>query len=118
MIQISALYAFISIFLMAITYLGLRRTSSSQRDLMAIFQGTMFQLTRWLQTTLQKNRVITSEDGWRPSIIAMTRFAEHRLGHFDLLRWICHRHGFGQFIPCLLIIRLPATKKGVAVLTG
>ena len=101
MIQISALYAFISLFLMAITYLGLRRTSSSQRDLMAIFQGTMFQLTRWLQTTLQKNRVITSEDGWRPSIIAMARFAEHRLGHFDLLRWICHRHGFGQFIQFL-----------------
>lgn len=101
MIQISALYAFISIFLMAITYIGLRRGSSGQRDLTAIFQGTMFQLTRWLQTTLQKNRVITSEGGWRPSIIAITRFGERRLGHFDLLRWICHRHGFGQFMQFL-----------------
>ena len=98
MIQISALYALISIVLMAIAYLGLRRSHQGQRDLAAIFQGTMFQLTRWLQTTLQKSRVISSEGGWRPSIVAVTRFGERRLGHFDLLRWICHRHGFGHFI--------------------
>ena len=98
MIQISALYALISIVLMAIVYLGLRRGHLGQRDLAAIFQGAMFQLTRWLQTTLQKSRVISSEGGWRPSIVAVTRFGERRLGHFDLLRWICHRHGFGHFI--------------------
>ena len=98
MFQISALYAFISIGLMAVTYLGLRRSHKGQRDLTAIFQGTMFQLTRWLQITLQKSRVISSEGGWRPSIVSMTRFGERRLGHFDLLRWICHRHGFGHFI--------------------
>ena len=60
MIQISALYALISIVLMAIAYLGLRRGHQGQRDLAAIFQGTMFQLTRWLQTTLQKSRVMAS----------------------------------------------------------
>ena len=98
MIQISVLYTFISISLMMGTYLGLRRSRNGQRDLTAIFQGTMFQLTRWLQTTLQKSRVISSEGGWRPSIVAVTRFGERRLGHFDLLRWICHRHGFGHFI--------------------
>ena len=98
MIQISALYALISIVLMAIAYLGLRRGHQGQRDLAAIFQGTMFQLTRWLQTTLQKSRVMTSAGSWRPSIVAATRFGERRLGHFDLLRWICHRHGFGHFI--------------------
>ena len=98
MIQISAFYALVSIVLMTITYLGLRRGHSGQRDLAAIFQGTMFQLTRWLQTTLQKSRVMASEGGWRPSIVAVTRFGERRLGHFDLLRWICHRHGFGHFI--------------------
>ena len=98
MIQINVLYAFISIFLMLAIYLGLRHTHRGQRDLTAIFQGTMFQLTRWLQITLQKNRVISSEGGWRPSIIAVTQFGERRLGHFDLLRWICHRHGFGHFL--------------------
>ena len=98
MVQINLLYSFISVGLMVAAYLGLRHSGRDQRDLTAIFQGTMFQLTRWLQTTLQKSRVITSEGGWRPSIVAMTRFGARRLGHFDLLRWICHRHGFGHFI--------------------
>ena len=98
MIQINVLYAFISIFLMVVIYLGLRHSHRGQRDLTAIFQGTMFQLTRWLQITLQRNRGISPEGGWRPSIVAVTQFGERRLGHFDLLRWICHRHGFGHFI--------------------
>ena len=98
MIQINVVYAFLSIILMVAIYLGLRHSHKGQRDLTAIFQGTMFQLNRWLQITLQKNRVVSSEGGWRPSIIAVTRFGERRLGHFDLLRWICHRHGFGHFI--------------------
>ncbi len=102
MVQISALYALIAIVLMVGTYIGLRRSRRGERDLSAIFQGTMFQLTRWLQTTLQKSRVMTSEGGWRPSIVAVTRVEEQRLGHFDLLRWICHRHGFGHLIQLFL----------------
>ena len=102
MVQISALYALISIVLMVGAYIGLRRSRQGERDLSAIFQGTMFQLTRWLQTTLQKSRVLTSEGGWRPSIVAVTRVEEQRLGHFDLLRWICHRHGFGHLIQLFL----------------
>lgn len=98
MLRMNPVYAFVSLFLMVTIYIGLRRTRKEERGLSAIFQGTMFQLTRWLQITLQKNRVQASEAGWRPSIIAVTRFTERRLGHFDLLRWICHRHGFGQFI--------------------
>ena len=98
MIQMDLLYALVAIALMVATYFGLRRTRRGERDLTAIFQGTMFQLTRRLQISLQKNRVEKSEDGWRPSIVAVTRFGERRLGHFDLLRWISHRHGFGHFI--------------------
>ena len=102
MVQISALYALTAIVLMVGTYIGLRRSRQGERDFAAIFQGTMFQLTRWLQTTLQKSRVMASEGGWRPSIVAVTRLGERRLGHFDLLRWICHRHGFGHFIQLFL----------------
>ncbi|MCY3664178.1 MAG: hypothetical protein OXH81_00835 [Gemmatimonadetes bacterium] len=98
MIQMNVLYALVAISLMVVTYFGLRRSRRGERDLTAIFQGTMFQLTRRLQISLQKNRVVKSEGGWRPSIVAMTRFGERRLGHFDLLRWISHRHGFGHFI--------------------
>ncbi len=98
MFQISVSYAFLSIFLIVAIYIGLRQGRSEQRDMIGIFQGTMFQLTRWLQTTLQKNRANFPESGWQPSIVGITQFGERRLGHFDLLRWICHRQGFGQFI--------------------
>ncbi len=98
MIQMSLLYAFVAVFIMLATYLGLQHTQQGARGLTAIFQGTMFQLTRRLQIALQKNRAGKSEGGWRPSIVAVTRFGERRLGHFDLLRWISHRHGFGHFI--------------------
>ena len=98
MIQMNFVYALVAIFIMVATYFGLRRTRQEERGLTAIFQGTMFQLTRRLQISLQKNRAVKSEGGWRPSIVAVTRFGERRLGHFDLLRWISHRHGFGHFI--------------------
>ena len=98
MIQMNVLYAFVSLVMMVTIYAGLRRSRRGERDLTAIFQGTMFQLTRRLQIALQRNRVKRSMGGWRPSIVAVTRFGERRLGHFDLLRWICHRHGFGHFI--------------------
>ena len=98
MYQISVFYAFLSIFLILAIYIGLRRGHSEQRGMIGIFQGAMFQLTRWLQTTLQKNRANFSESGWRPSIVGITQFGERRLGHFDLLRWLCHRQGFGHFI--------------------
>ncbi len=98
MLQMSAMYTFVSLFLMGLVYAGLRRSRRGERDLTAIFQGTMFQLTRRLQIALQKSRLKGSMGGWRPSIVAVTRYATGRLGHFDLLRWICHRHGFGHFI--------------------
>ena len=63
MIQMNVLYAFVAIFLMVVTYFGLRRTRRGERGLAAIFQGTMFQLTRRLQISLQKNRVVKSEGG-------------------------------------------------------
>ena len=78
----NVLYAFVAIFFMLAVYFGLSRTRSGERDLTAIFQGAMFQLTRRLQITLQKNRVEKSEGGWRPSIIAVTRFGDRRLGAF------------------------------------
>lgn len=98
MINMNPFYAFLAISLMGLVYFGLRRTRHGERDLTAIFQGTMFQLTRRLQIVLQKNRIVSPDGGWRPSVVALTRTGESHLAHFDLIRWICHRHGFGHFI--------------------
>ena len=97
MVRMNAFYALIAFVLMGVMYLGLSRSRRGERDFAAIFQGTIFQLTRRLRLTLQKNLVERSAGGWRPSVVAVTRYGE-RLGHFDLLRWISHRHGFGHFI--------------------
>ncbi len=98
MIQMSALYAFLSVGLMGLLYIGLRHTRTEERGLAAIFLGTMFQLTRRLQISLQKSKTTSESSDWRPSVVAITRYGEKRLGHFDLMRWICQRHGFGHFI--------------------
>ena len=97
MVRMNAFYALVAFSLMWVMYVGLSRSRRGERDFAAIFQGTIFQLTRRLRITLQQNLVERSAGGWRPSVVAITRHGE-RLGHFDLLRWISHRHGFGHFI--------------------
>ncbi len=98
MMQMSVGYTVVSLLLMTAIYLGLLRSRRGERDLTAMFQGTMFQLTRRLQIAVQQSRVRSTHGSWRPSVVAITRDGEGQLGQFDLLRWICHRHGFGQFI--------------------
>ena len=98
MLRMSAFYALVAAVMMAVIYVGLRRTRREERGLQAIFRGAMFQLTRWMQITLQRNRARSVGEGWRPAIVALTRFGEQRIAHFDTLRWLCHRHGFGQFV--------------------
>ena len=97
MVRMNVLYALVAFSLMWVLYVGLSRSRRGERDFAAIFQGAIFQLTRRLRITLQKNLVERSAGGWRPSVVAVTRHGE-RLDHFDLLRWISHRHGFGQFV--------------------
>ena len=98
MMQMSTLYAIISMGIMLAIYLGLRRSRRGERDLAAIFQGAMFQLVRRLQIMLQKNQSRQQDGGWRPSFVALTRHGQRRVAQFDVLRWISHRHGFGHFV--------------------
>ena len=97
MVRMNALYALVAFSLMWVIYIGLSRSRRGERDFAAIFQGTIFQLTRRLRITLQKNLMERTAGGWRPSVVAITRHGR-RLGHFDLLRWISHHHGFGHFV--------------------
>lgn len=98
MLQMSPVYALLAIAIMLVIYLGLKRSRRGERDLAAIFQGAMFQLVRRLQIMLQKNQSRHQDGGWRPSFVALTRHGDRRVAQFDLLRWICHRHGFGHFV--------------------
>ncbi len=97
MFQMQPFYATLSLLIMWGVYWGLRRRRRGERDLAAILQGVMFQLTRRLQIYLQRSTVGATRD-WRPSVVSITRHSLDRLELFDLLRWICQRHGFGQLI--------------------
>ena len=98
MFQMSPFYAATSLVIMVLIYIGLNYAHRGERGFSAILQGVMFQLTRRLQIALQQSRAGTRIQDWRPSVLAVTRHSLDRLAHFDLVRWICHRHGFGQFV--------------------
>jgi amino acid transporter len=98
MFQMDPAFALISLLLMTLIYLGVRSTQEDARGLAAIFQGVMFQATRWLQILLQKNRATFQAFDWRPSFVAISRHSLDRRAPFELLKWISHRYGFGTFI--------------------
>ncbi|MFH1566892.1 MAG: amino acid permease, partial [Gemmatimonadota bacterium] len=98
MFQMQPLYAVLSLVVLATIYLWVRSTHQGARGLAAIFQGAMFQLTRWLQIQLQKNQGAADLHDWRPSFIGISRHSEDRLAPFEVLKWISHRYGFGSLI--------------------
>lgn len=98
MFQMSVAYAVLSLAVMFLIYLGVRATHKEGRGLADLFQGAMFQLTRWLQIIMQKNSVAYQMQHWRPSFIALSRHTLDRRAPFELLKWISHQHGFGTFI--------------------
>ncbi len=98
MFQMQPLYAVVSLALMFGIYRWLAYTRRGERDVSRILRGVMFQLTRRLQIALQQSRAGAQTGDWRPAFFAITRHSIDRVAPFDLLRWICHRQGFGQFI--------------------
>lgn len=98
MLQMSVAYTVLSLSVMFLIYLGVRATHRESRGLADLFQGAMFQLTRWLQIIMQKNSSAYQMQHWRPSFIALSRHTLDRRAPFELLKWISHQHGFGTFI--------------------
>ncbi len=107
MFQMQPLYAVLAVVAMVGIYLWLKRSRQGERDLSAMVQGVLFQLTRRLQVLLQKSQAQGADAGWRPSFIAISSDSLTRLAPFDLLRWISHHYGFGTFIH---FIRGPLTR--------
>lgn len=99
MLQMDPIYALLAIVLMA----GLYRTivitaSGGADDLATIMRGVMTQLTRTLQTTLQKRRLGRDAGDWRPSIIAVNGRSFERAAPLQMLAWLSHRQGFGTYL--------------------
>ncbi len=89
-------YAIGSLGLMVVIYFVINRVNEDNRGLAKIFQGVIYQLSRKLQIFIQKAE--TQEQDWRPSVICIAKNAFERTADFDLIRWMCHRFGFGTYI--------------------
>ncbi len=98
MFQIQPLYALLSLAMMFGLYQSLAYTRKHERDVGQIIRGVMFQLTRRLQISIQKTRAGTHRGPTRPAFVAVAPESDGGIVAFDLLRWICHRQGFGQYI--------------------
>lgn len=96
MFSMNAPYAVGSLVIMLIIYIIISRSNTDKRGLAKIFQGVIFQLSRSIQIFLQNAE--TDDTDWRPSIICITKNAFKRTADFDLLRWMSHRYGFGNYI--------------------
>ena len=90
-------YAVGSIVIMAIIYVGLSRRGGS--GMVALFRGMLFQLSRYLQLTLQRrDRADLDRKDWRPMVLGVSQDTFRRPGAFDMVRWLAHRQGFGTYV--------------------
>jgi solute carrier family 12 sodium/potassium/chloride transporter 2 len=98
MFQMSPIYAILSLLIMAGIYYILGFRMKRSRTFAVIFQGVMFQLSRFMKIALQKSMSKPDKFNWRPSVLALTTNGLERKGPKDMLRWISHYYGFGTLV--------------------
>ncbi|MGL1888950.1 MAG: amino acid permease [Reichenbachiella sp.] len=94
--KMDAGYAFASLSIMALIYLGLSRFNKEKEGMANIFQGVIFQLIRQIQVFIQK--ADKEDQNWRPSVICISGDSFDRPAAFELMRWMSHRYGFGTYL--------------------
>jgi len=98
MFQIQPIYATLAILIMFLIYRVIQYYHKDARGLSSLFQGVVFQITRWLKVISQRNYRNLNPYDWRPSVVAISRNPLERISIVDLLRWISYRYGFGTLI--------------------
>lgn len=100
MFQMDPIYAILAIAVMVVLYRIIVRTRADESgDLAAMFEGVITQMTRYMQIKVQRRRRKEQRDEeWRPSVIMVSPHTFDRRAPLELLRWVCHRHGFGTYL--------------------
>ena len=98
MFQINLIYAIIALIIMGIIYKSQTYTHKESRSFAVIFQGLMFQVSRWMKLALQKSGSKPDKYNWRPSILAISSHAVERSAPKELLKWLSHYYGFGTLM--------------------
>ncbi|MEO9965429.1 MAG: amino acid permease [Reichenbachiella sp.] len=97
MFKMQPLYAILSILFMVLLYVGISSHLGGKQGIAKIFQGFIFQLSRRLQTFLQKADK-EAIDSWRPSVICISEDSFERTYPFELMKWISYQYGFGTYL--------------------
>ncbi len=98
MFQMKWAYAALASLTMAVTYYFITTTNPERQGLEKLFKGVVFQLSRQIQIFVQRANKDDQEAHWRPFAICVTEDSFKRQAAFDLLRWVCYKHGFGTYI--------------------
>jgi len=98
MFQINLFFATIAILVLVALYSALRVGKRGEGDLASLFQNVITQATRYMQIRLQQRRADFAADEWRPSVIMVNDRTFDRRSPLIMLRWLCHRYGFGTYV--------------------
>ena len=96
MFQMDPVFAILAVIVLAGLYQALKR--GGEGDLADMFQGVMNQATRYMSVRLQRRREETDYREWRPSVIMVNNRTFDRRSPLTMLRWLCHRYGFGTYL--------------------
>ncbi|MYF64009.1 MAG: amino acid permease [Rhodothermaceae bacterium] len=98
MFQISFAFAVLAILVLVGLYQGLRIAKGREGDLASLFHNAITQATRYMQIRLQQRRADQPPEEWRPSVIMVNDRTFDRRSPLTMLRWLCHRYGFGTYV--------------------
>ncbi len=98
MFQINLFFATLAVLMLVALYQGLRIGKRGEGDLASLFQNVITQATRYMQIRLQQRRTGRVADEWRPSVIMVNDRTFDRRSPLMMLRWLCHRYGFGTYV--------------------
>lgn len=99
MFQMDPVFALLAILVLASLYGIMTRFGDNRRnDLAAMFEGVMTQLNRNFHLRLQRRDNRRATDEWRPSIITVNERTFDVQAPLALMRWLCHRQGFGTHL--------------------
>ncbi|MBS2097007.1 APC family permease [Carboxylicivirga linearis] len=98
MFKMNWAYAALSALIMAVTYHLITIARPEKQGLEKLFKGVVFQLSRQIQIFVQRANKEEKQSHWRPFAICVSEDSFKRQSAFDMLRWICYKHGFGTYI--------------------
>ncbi|MDR1897846.1 MAG: amino acid permease [Prevotellaceae bacterium] len=97
MFMIDPLNTIMAYIVIIVIYMIVEQYNKTQKGLVNIFKGALFQLNRRLQVFMQKHQSNMENEEWRPAVLCISPNSLERDKVLDLMKWISYQHGFGTY---------------------